>query len=309
VLRGLRGALAAGGTAPGLAAALARAARGPAPTAFGPLALSLFGMSADAPQAPYVRLAHGRAPDARWWLRAAPVSLVADLDRVHLSQPRDPALELDAARALAAPLAEHLAAIDVTLEVLSPREWSLGLTAPLAASTSEPEAAEHDMHAALPAGDAGSKLRALMTELQMLMHGHPINAERTGAGLPPLNGLWLWGGGAEANRPPRAPTRLVAEDPLLVGLARAAGLTPGRTILHEPGVVEVDLDSDAKRLRELDRETLAAAIDALDEGAIDALVVHPGNGASYRLTRLGRWRVWRRPIDLGELVTQGATTE
>ena len=47
----------------------------------------------------------------------------------------------------------------------------------------------------MPGGSAGPKLRRLMTELQMLLHEHPVNLRRQARGAAPINALWLWGAG------------------------------------------------------------------------------------------------------------------
>lgn len=38
--------------------------------------------------------------------------------------------------------------------------------------------------------------RTRTNEIQMLLHDHPVNQAREVAGTVPINGLWLWGGGA-----------------------------------------------------------------------------------------------------------------
>ena len=34
-----------------------------------------------------------------------------------------------------------------------------------------------------------------MNEAQMILHTHPVNAEREARGMPAVNSVWLWGGG------------------------------------------------------------------------------------------------------------------
>lgn len=47
----------------------------------------------------------------------------------------------------------------------------------------------------MPRGADGPKLRRLMTELQMLLHRHPVNIARERRGEAALNALWFWGAG------------------------------------------------------------------------------------------------------------------
>lgn len=45
------------------------------------------------------------------------------------------------------------------------------------------------------AGAGQAKIRHWQNEIQMWLHAHPVNTARTEAGLPLVNGLWIWGGG------------------------------------------------------------------------------------------------------------------
>jgi hypothetical protein len=48
----------------------------------------------------------------------------------------------------------------------------------------------------LPAGADAPRLRQLMSEIEMWLFEHGVNATRAELGLPRISGLWLWGGGA-----------------------------------------------------------------------------------------------------------------
>lgn len=54
--------------------------------------------------------------------------------------------------------------------------------------------AQRNASAFLPEGQTSAYWKRLMTELQMLLHAHPVNAERERRGLMPVNSLWFWGG-------------------------------------------------------------------------------------------------------------------
>ena len=69
----------------------------------------------------------------------------------------------------------------------------------------------------LPAGENAADFRRLQSEIEMALHDHPVNVERQIRGSPPVNSLWLWGGGyaPESRVDPHPP--LFADDPLLRG--------------------------------------------------------------------------------------------
>ncbi len=52
--------------------------------------------------------------------------------------------------------------------------------------------ANRNASAYLPDGEDSGQLRRLMTELQMLLHAHPVNEERERLGKLPVNSLWFW---------------------------------------------------------------------------------------------------------------------
>src|SRR2546430_884920 len=67
------------------------------------------------------------------------------------------------------------------------------------------------------------RFHALMNEAQMLLHEHPVNAEREARGLPALNSIWFWGGGVIAAAKARPFSAGVARDPLAPGPPPAPG--------------------------------------------------------------------------------------
>src|SRR3546814_7921528 len=51
------------------------------------------------------------------------------------------------------------------------------------------------IHDLLPAGNDGRRWRAVLNEAQIVLHNHPVNAERVRSGRMPVNSLWFHGGG------------------------------------------------------------------------------------------------------------------
>ena len=81
----------------------------------------------------------------------------------------------------------------------------------------------------LPLPEAAGALAAahdrLQSELQMCLHLSPVNRRREAEGLPPVNGLWLWGGGEAVAAAAEALPRLYGEEPLVRGYWLSAGGT------------------------------------------------------------------------------------
>ncbi|HWK73452.1 MAG TPA: hypothetical protein VNQ81_04215 [Povalibacter sp.] len=131
-----------------------------------------------------------------FWLHAEPVHFVAGLDRLSFLPLHDEARVSDAERAALEPvLAEHLAASGFSFHS-GAGEWLVRSDRLLAVHTACPEAAAaNELECVMPHGPDGGEVRRLMTELQMLLHDHPVNEARARRGLPAINAVWLWGSG------------------------------------------------------------------------------------------------------------------
>jgi hypothetical protein len=92
--------------------------------------------------------------------------------------------------------------------------------------TLSPAACAGTLHeSALPSGRDGAKWRRVITEAQMLLHSHPVNAAREADGKAPANAIWPWGGGRLPSGAHTARYGVVfADDSLVRGLARASGV-------------------------------------------------------------------------------------
>jgi hypothetical protein len=261
------------------------------------------------PVAAVSRAAHGRSDRAQWWM-ATPVYQQAGLSHVQLAEVV--ALSAEEWLVLAQGFARDFEASGGTLEAGGASEGYWRAERRLVAETADPARLQGlDLHDALPTGVDGAVLRRLMTELQMWLHEHPLNASRNARDLIPVNGLWLWGGGELPQHPPRATlARLLTEDCFMRGLwaihgasaeALPAGFEPARLYERDagPAVVAVSLRdlpgaSWLERLRSLDRDWLGPALGALRRGAIERLQVH-ANDSLLTLQRRDLWRIWRRP--------------
>ena len=151
------------------------------------------------------------------------------------------------------------------------------------------------------------------TEIQMWLHGHALNAERVAAGLPAVNGVWLWRDAAGA-----------AEREVLGSDSAAAQFYPGRRldqgydfaawreILREQGCDGVDSvlfiedlalahhTSDAwayqRTLMQLEERWFVPVWQALQSGDLKTFVLaSDGNhGGAWKLGAKPQWRFWKK---------------
>ncbi|HEX7046948.1 MAG TPA: hypothetical protein VF275_05205 [Gammaproteobacteria bacterium] len=111
----------------------------------------------------------------------------------------------------------------------------------------------------LPRGADAPRMHGWMNELQMFLHGHALNKERTARGLPSLNGIWPWGEGEIPQAAKRKNLVVFAKTLSMRGL----GLLLGET--REYDVFERMLPSSGHHIIEV-----TDCIDALDADDINA---------------------------------------
>jgi len=205
---------------------------------------------------------------------------------------------------LTATIAAHLSADGYELVARGCGEWLVRCPRPIQARTLAPDVAfRGPLHRALPNGKDAASLRRLMTEMQMLLHEHPVNAARAQRGVPAVNAIWFWGLGSVAG-----PSEASIALPSAFG---SEAYLKGLYLLHSQAVRELPMPLEDKRslrasrsltvvdateLDVLESRWLAPLARALRRGVVEQLAVY-----------LDRWRIdvarrdllkfWRRALE------------
>lgn len=264
------------------------------------------------PSAPYCLLAEGAAPGTDYWTHADPIHLGLQRNGMSVADASQFSLEQDEADALVAALNGHFAADGLEFSAPVPHRWYVKSTRPLPAARPLAEvrggAAEHN-----PFPEDDGRWQRVLSEIQMLLHAHPVNAGREEQNAPPINSLWLWGGGT-LTAPAEKPFGAVFADSLLaVGLHQAAGGQPSPlSALSLPSVADETLAvEDSLRvpaaygdfwawreaLADVETRCLAPLLHELEQRRLSALTLHfpaPGSGLRLEVRRGDLWKVWRR---------------
>jgi hypothetical protein len=164
--------------------------------------------------------------DGSSWLSADPAWVQPDLSGARLLACGQLQLSMDEALALAEPLKPVFSDAGMSLEVSSPDRWHVRLPSPMPLPDFDaPEQAlGEDLYEHLPQGPDGRRWRVLLNEVQVLLHQNPANTQRRARGLPPVNSVWLWGGGVLPQRVVTPLPGAIGEDVLLLALAKRAGI-------------------------------------------------------------------------------------
>lgn len=137
----------------------------------------------------------GGSLDSTGLVCADPIGLKADRDSATLIAPEQLGLSENEADELLEALNDFLAEDGYVFFRQGAAQWFMsGLNADALATYPPSFLANRKASTFLPEGDEAAPWRRLMTEIQMLLHTHPVNVLRESRGLMPVNSVWFWGG-------------------------------------------------------------------------------------------------------------------
>jgi hypothetical protein len=281
----------------------------------------------DWPIAPLTLAADGGVPGEGYWLRADPVHLQADRDRLVLMDSATMALKQDEASALAAALNAHFAVDGLEFRPLWADRWYIRIEpAPDLVTVALPDAIGGSVDPLLPTGASARRLRTILNEAQMILHTHSVNEARELTGQRVANSVWFWGGGRMPTVGTPAFDALWGEEPLAAALSAQSGTAcsalpaDAQTWFSRLGqtrraaLVIEHLRRPAQygdphawwgALCALDRDWIAPLVERLGSGALSSLTVTAfarQHQRTFVFTGRDRWRFWRRPAPLTRLM-------
>lgn len=278
------------------------------------LALIAAGLPATTAVAPLAALGAGFDARGAHVLRADPLALVAGRDDVLLTGRIDDLTASDA-DALRTMLDAHFADDGLAFHAPRPDAWFATSTANVPVETTPLRSVSGALQPFLPRGAHGRTWRRWLSEMQMLLHAHPVNVAREAAGRAPVTGIWIADGGVlPAGTAPLLPTLHAtsrAEGDVVRGLAALGDATAHALpatfagLADGDALVVTDPVDTAEALARLERDWLAPAVTALERGTLSALdVMGDGEGGTRQWTAqapslLGRWKARLRRVATG----------
>ncbi len=269
----------------------------------------------DWPVAPLLLRADGINPENYFWLRADPVHLRPDRNRLVLAATIDD-LNTEESAVLVTALNRHFASDGVVFGIAPAGQWYLRTErVPNIETTPLARVVGHDIDRHLPQGEDALDWHRIINEAQMTLNEHPVNAAREARGLPAVNSVWPWGGGVMPSQVATPYAIVWSNDPLARALAAnihrplppnagawLAECSGGETQLLvfsalENAAQSGDLNAWQAALMQLDRDWIAPLLVALHKPDIAGIkLVMPGTGQSIEteLMPSHRWRWWRR---------------
>jgi len=197
----------------------------------------------DVPIAPLAMLGAGVDPHGAFVLAADPVALVAGRDDVAVAARVDDLYALEAHTIVEA-LNVHFAPDGVKFAAPRPDAWfALVQTRPDLRTVPIDSALGAMMSSLAPTGADARTWQRWATEIQMLLHAHPINRRRESQGRSTCNGLWFSGGGTLADVGLLAPFHVHAPEGRLGDLVRGLARLAGGEAMMLPGSFEATIEA------------------------------------------------------------------
>jgi len=236
------------------------------------------------------------------WLRADPAYIRPDINGARLlAYGQALALTREEVDQLLRPLRPLFGDAGFPIDAPTTSRWYLRLPreARLPAFNGPDDALGADLFEHLPEGPEGRRWRALLSEAQIVLHNHPVNAQRAAAGKPPVNSLWFWGGSTLPDHVTTAYTALFSDDDAYQALAAAAKASAAPLPQRWAAAAGDKCLFDLRRSRDLtplQSQWIEPLLRDLRAGAVDTIVLDFADGARFTLRTSQRWRFWRRPL-------------
>ena len=179
----------------------------------------------DFPSAALTLLANDVYDPARFYMHADPVHLQADIDSALLRPGADLAISADEAEDFCDTLSQHFDIDGLTFLVLKNDQWFVSCENKInMKTTSLSYATGRNINFLLPEGDDAVRWKQILTEAQMLMYAHKLNATREETGRMNVNSLWFHGAGELADIKSTEVHHLCSNHDVMKGLARCLKL-------------------------------------------------------------------------------------
>lgn len=228
------------------------------------------------------------------WLRADPVFARPERDTLVLHGAAELAITRAEADALVAALQALFGADGLEFLAPHPDRWYVRVpegempdTFPLS------EAMGGGAFGLLPKGAGRINWGSAMTEAQMILAAHPVNAGREARRAPPVNMVWFWGGGSLPESLASPYGQVHTDDPFAAGLARIAGIdvAPPLGSLESLGVAQGNVLATLADPGDEVLDALGATAARL--GGLRIVLPAREHTTIATITGTARWRIFR----------------
>ena len=255
-----------------------------------------------------------------WYMRADPVYMQPNRDHLLLLGNEMIDISIQEAERLVDDVNKTYLDTPWQMKMLSTRQWVIEMQEATSLQTHPLfEVTGKNISDYLPQGKDAASWHALLNELQMLLHSHPVNREREMKGLATVNSVWFWGVGQlpkiDNNIDHQEYVQCWSHDSTALALARLCkvprvdlpgngdtwlqqAITPGRHLLV---IDELNMPMGLiepydwwQSLKMVEEQWLQPLQFALQKGRIANICLVCDNGQRYDLTRSMSKHWWKR---------------
>ena len=131
-----------------------------------------------------------------YWLRADPVHFQMQRDCFSLSEPVPLQIKPEHTLQMLTSLNQHFSQDGLTFYSGKSGAWYVKSEAVQRVQMTLPSVAmDKNVHHFMPQGEDAANWKAILNEVQMLLHDHPVNEAREAGGEVAVNSVWFSGGG------------------------------------------------------------------------------------------------------------------
>lgn len=239
------------------------------------------------------------------WIAAAdPVYLEPRLDHLCLHALQDDGLSAGELGALFDSLQQQLAGHERYGFARIGAHGYLRASKPMPTSELPPGAIDAELPNDYLPVDVSGSYHSLRGEVELALHDHEVNLRRQAQGQPPINSLWIWGGGFAPEQVTQPYPPLFANAPTL----RGHWYSKTAMVADWPGSINACLDASVAGFVAQPAEGAAGWVDdclrelrlALKNDRLSRVTLLFGNRLVLRLGRSPGWKFWRGQNSLFE---------
>ena len=280
-----------------------------------------FGSNAERANFPFAAVAsHGERAAALagdYWVRADPVHFSVNRDRLVLLDATQLDITTPESNSFIESLSAHFKSDGLNFFAPHRERWYLQSAEPIALRT-YPVATVRGRNVADYWFDGLDRAcwQTRLSEIQMLLHAHPINEAREVAGQLLINGVWLWGAGKLPTGAQNYYSQILGNDVLSAGFASLSNtrysdadqfdgnntfdMATGNTLVLidrlSASAAYSEWDAWKKTLAALNQTWFLPTLSSLKNGRIDSVrifIPHPKHGKQFTTTRTDLFKFWR----------------
>ncbi len=129
-----------------------------------------------------------------FYLCADPVYMQADRDQLLMFDSQELEISESEAKAIVESLNSHFMEDGLEFSVIESSRWLVKANSLKEVATSPLyRVVNRPLLDVMPQGSHGAKWKAIINEIQMLLHNHEVNDVRQEKGMKTINGIWFWG--------------------------------------------------------------------------------------------------------------------